>query len=149
MTLGERIRYIRQHEKIDMTLEEFGARICLKKSSLSQVENGSNAATDRVIKLICTEFNVSEEWLRYEKGEPFLISNNDLIEQLAASYKLDAFGKSFIREFLELNDPKKAIIEEFIMKVCAAQKSNSYEIFNNTNPLSIVASPKAEYKTKK
>lgn len=69
MTQGERIRAIRNH--FDLTLEKFGERIGMKKSSLSQLENGVNSLTEQTLKSICREFNVNETWLRTGNGEMF------------------------------------------------------------------------------
>lgn len=71
LTQGERVRYIRKHENVNLTLEKFGERIGLKKSSLSQIENNVNSLTDSNIKAICREFRVNESWLRYGEGDPF------------------------------------------------------------------------------
>ena len=40
MTQGERVRNVRK--ELGLTLEKFGKRIGLKKSGLSQIENGIN-----------------------------------------------------------------------------------------------------------
>ena len=51
MTRGERVRMARK--TLGLTLEKFGAKIGLKKSSLSQVETGVNDLTESNIKAIC------------------------------------------------------------------------------------------------
>ncbi len=66
MTRGERVRMARK--SLGLTLEKFGAKIGLRKSSLSQVENGINELTESNIKAICREFNVNEDWLRTGSG---------------------------------------------------------------------------------
>ena len=68
--MKDRIKYLRK-DLLKMTLEQFGAKIGMKKNSLSQVENGINSVTDQVVLAICREFNVSEAWLRTGEGEPF------------------------------------------------------------------------------
>lgn len=68
-TQGERIRAVRK--ELGLTLEKFGDKIGLKKNSISQIENGKNSVTDQVIRSICREFNVNEEWLRTGQGEMF------------------------------------------------------------------------------
>lgn len=69
-TQGERIKQIRK--EYHLTLEKFGERIGLKKSSLSQIENGINALTDTAAKLICREYNVNPYWLETGNGEMFI-----------------------------------------------------------------------------
>lgn len=71
MTQGERIKYLRK-EVLHFTLEQFGEHIGIKKSAMSQIENGKNNLTDQVFKSICREFNVNPDWLRDEQGPVLL-----------------------------------------------------------------------------
>jgi transcriptional regulator with XRE-family HTH domain len=68
MTQGERVKAVRK--SLGLTLENFGAKIGLKKSGLSLIENGRNELTDGNAKAICREFNVNEDWLRTGAGGP-------------------------------------------------------------------------------
>lgn len=88
MTIGERIKAVRTDKKL--TLEKFGEKIGIKKSSLSQIENGKVNVTDRVIKSICREFNVNEHWLLTGEGDMFLrLSRNDEIAAYVARVMKD------------------------------------------------------------
>lgn len=88
MTIGERIKAVRTDKKL--TLEKFGEKIGIKKSSLSQIENGKANVTDRVIKSICREFNVNEHWLLTGEGDMFLrLSRNDEIAAYVARIMKD------------------------------------------------------------
>lgn len=88
MTIGERIKTVRTDKKL--TLEKFGEKIGIKKSSLSQIENGKVNVTDRVIKSICREFNVNEHWLLTGEGDMFLrLSRNDEIAAYVARVMKD------------------------------------------------------------
>lgn len=69
MTQGERFRELRKALKL--TLDRFGERVGVKKSALSQIENGKSGVTDQMIKSICREFDVSETWIRTGEGEMF------------------------------------------------------------------------------
>lgn len=51
--------------------EDFGRQIGLTQTSLSMIERGVNNLTDKNIRLICSAFNVSEEWLRNGTGNMF------------------------------------------------------------------------------
>lgn len=79
MTQGERIKEIRK--SLGLTLEKFGQRIGLKKSSLSQLENNVNSVTEQNIKSICREFGVDYIWLTTGKGEMF-IEDDDFTEKI-------------------------------------------------------------------
>ena len=70
MELNDRIRHLRK-ELLNLTLDQFGERIGLKKSALSHLENGNVNITDQTRRSICREFNVNEEWLLTGEGEVF------------------------------------------------------------------------------
>ena len=69
-TANERIRYLRK-ELEKLTLEKFGERLGVGKSAISDIERGRNNPTDQMIRSICREFGVSEDWLRTGNGEPY------------------------------------------------------------------------------
>ena len=63
MTQGERVRMIRKHPNVNLTLEKFGEKLGIKKSALSLIENGKNNLTEQMAKSICREFRVNYFWL--------------------------------------------------------------------------------------
>lgn len=67
MTEGDRIKAVRLSEGLSQ--EKFGARIKISGASVSLLESGRNNASEQTRSLICTEFNVNEQWLRTGKGE--------------------------------------------------------------------------------
>ena len=67
--MNERIKELRK--ALGLTLEEFGAKIGMGKSSVSKIEKGLNGTTDQTIRSICREFKVSEDWLRTGEGDMF------------------------------------------------------------------------------
>lgn len=73
--MNERIKQLRK--ELGLTLEKFGERIGLRKSSLSQIENGVNGVTEQLIKSICREFNVREEWLRTGEEPKYVQMSRD------------------------------------------------------------------------
>lgn len=79
--MNARIRELRKF--LNLTLIEFGDQIGLSHSGLSDIENGKYNINERIVKLICTQFNVNEEWLRYGKGEMFN-KNNDYLKFINA-----------------------------------------------------------------
>lgn len=91
-----------------MSQEEFGGKLGLSKSNISNIEVGRIELTDRNIHSICEKFNVSEEWLRYGQGEIF----KDLsVEEEIAEFigrvlkdKEDTFKKRYIEMLSKLDD---------------------------------------------
>ena len=64
--MNERIKLIRKKAKLNQ--EEFGSRLEITKSSVSRIEAGINNPSDQTIKLICSEFDINEDWLRTGNG---------------------------------------------------------------------------------
>ena len=65
-TINERVKEVR--ERLNLSQEEFGNRIGLSKSSISNIENGTRNVNSKHVKLIGTIFNINEAWLM--TGEP-------------------------------------------------------------------------------
>lgn len=123
MTQGERVRFIRKHKNVNLTLEKFGERIGLRKSSLSQIENDINALTDSNIKAICREFDVNENWLRTGEG--------DMFEQMTEQQKILKYTalllndkdsiianaiQTLIVTYEQLDDVSKATLEKIALQ---------------------------------
>lgn len=64
--INTRIYKIRKEKKL--TQKDFGERIGMKANSISDIEKGKNSVTEYVIKLVCSEFSVNENWLRTGAG---------------------------------------------------------------------------------
>jgi transcriptional regulator with XRE-family HTH domain len=62
---NQRVKELRT--KLKLSQEEFGNAIGLSKSGVSNIENGTRAVRNNHIRLIHSEFGVSEEWLRTGK----------------------------------------------------------------------------------
>ena len=67
MTQGERVKEVRKFRK--MSMEQFGERLGVQKSAISKIEKGDRGLTEQMLKAICREFNVNEEWLRTGDGD--------------------------------------------------------------------------------
>ena len=70
MTQGERVKAVRK--ALGLTLDKFGAKLGVGKSSISAIETGVNNLTDQMAKAICREFAVNYAWLTDELGEMFI-----------------------------------------------------------------------------
>lgn len=80
MTQGERVKKIRK--SLDLTLEKFGEKLGVTKTTVSRIENGINNLTDQMTKSICREFGVDYIWLTAGEGEMFVNSDDDFIEKI-------------------------------------------------------------------
>lgn len=73
--MKDRIKKIRK--ELEITQQEFANKLGVKRNNIAGYEIGSRSPSDAVISLICREFNVNEEWLRYGNGEMFQSLSKD------------------------------------------------------------------------
>lgn len=66
MTQSERVKKIRK--TLDLTMEKFGIRLGVGKTAISGIETGRRNLTEQMIKSICREYKVNEDWLRTGAG---------------------------------------------------------------------------------
>jgi transcriptional regulator with XRE-family HTH domain len=117
--INNRIREVRKNKQINMTQQEFGKRIGIKSNSLSQIENGVNNATELIIKAICREFNVNENWLKYGEGDMFITLTHDEEVAMYVQDMLDdtddeisEFIKDFIVVYQKQDDASKQVLRK-------------------------------------
>ncbi|MCI8668533.1 MAG: helix-turn-helix transcriptional regulator [Lachnospiraceae bacterium] len=98
--MKDRIKTIRKNNK--MTQVEFGNKIGVKGNTITGYETGLRTPSDAVIFSICREFNISEDWLRYGKGE--MINENEQIslDDFAKSHNMTDIDKEIIMCYLSI-----------------------------------------------
>lgn len=67
--MNERVKELRIF--LGLSGEKFGEKLGITRGAVSNIENGSRNVTEQIIKSICREFGVNEEWLRHGTGEMF------------------------------------------------------------------------------
>ena len=115
--MNERLKQLRKALKLNQV--DFGAKLSLTGSAISRYESGVNAMADNIVLLICREFDVNEEWLRYGTGSMFSQKNMDLIVQLSDKYDLGLYGRQLLETYLELSDSDKRAVERFVANLTA------------------------------
>lgn len=110
--MDNRVRQLRQF--LDISQEEFGKRIGITKSSVSNFEKGTRNMSEQTIKSICREFNVSYAWLKEGLGDMFTDLPETILDQLVEEYHLDDFDKELIKKYLDLTDSEREVIKKYI-----------------------------------
>jgi Predicted transcriptional regulators len=121
MSQRERVKEIRK--TLNLTLDKFGERIGLKKSSLSAIENGRNSLTEQTARAICREFNVNPAWLSDGDGEMFLETDNAIIatiDRIMASE--NEFHKNLFKGLSKLSEADLLALERIIDKFLDTKK---------------------------
>lgn len=125
------IRLKELRKKLNLTMEKFGEKIGIKKNTVSQLESGKNNITESTIKLICSTFNVNEDWLRTGEGEMFKQCSRKeelgcAIEKLLSDEK-NSFKLKLISTLLCLNEFEWEVLEKIALKIVDNENAFSDE----------------------
>ncbi|KEI12764.1 helix-turn-helix transcriptional regulator [Clostridium novyi] len=113
--MRNRLKALRK--ELGLKQEAFAKRIDLNRSSLSNIETGNVNLTERNIKKICKEFNVSEKWLKTGDGEMFNTVQEDkelldfVINIMADK---DEFIKKTFLTLARLDESEWAVVKKII-----------------------------------
>ena len=110
--MKNRIKEIRTMNK--MTQVEFGDKIGVKGNTITNYENGLRNPSESVIKSICREFGINEEWLRYGTGEMKKPINTDYEVITTLIGETDSKAKQAIIDYWKLSDSDKELFWNFI-----------------------------------
>ena len=120
MTINERIRALRK-EHLGLTLEEFGSRIGVGRSAISNIESGARGLTNQMFNSICREFSVNPDWLRDGSGEPFLRrSRDEEIEAFFHNIQMEdsnSFKKRFVSMLSRLDEAGWILLEKMALEL--------------------------------
>ena len=123
MTQGERVNEVRK--KSQLTMDQFGERLGVTKTAISYVVNGKRNLTEQMLKSICREFSVDEEWLRTGDGDmPQKFSEEEEIAALVGDVLEDGKSNPFygiileiIRTYNELSPASQSVLREASQKL--------------------------------
>ena len=116
MEMHERIRKLRK-EHLGMSQTEFGKRLGVSRSVINNIELDVLARPDQklsLIKLMCNEFGVSEEWLLNGNGPMFVEPDTFSLDQFVKDHGGTELELEIIKTYLEI-DPeiRRKFVEHF------------------------------------
>ncbi len=113
--MNERLKSIRK--SLSMTQKDFGAELGVSRDTYASYESGRVIPNNTFIQLMCSKFNVNEEWLRTGDGEMFIKTKRTTLDELTASYNLNDKEKAIIQAFLDLSPHGRAGVLEYVDKL--------------------------------
>lgn len=116
MTINDRIKQVRK--TLMLTQIAFGEKICLSQGRLTAVEANKGNVTERTIKLVCSEFNVSEHWLRTGEGDMFNPPDS-IVESLVSKFDFPAIVAQMLRAYEGLDQEQQAAVLHYARRVIA------------------------------
>ena len=123
MTQGECVKKLRK--TLSLTLEKFGARIGVGKSTISDIENNRRSLTEHMAKSICREFGVNYTWLTSGEGEMFIDNDDEFmarIDRIMAGE--DEARKNLFKLMLELDDEDITALHNLMKKAIHFSKEH-------------------------
>lgn len=117
--MNERLKELRK--SLNLTQQAFADRIGIARGNIGAYEVGKNAPSDAVISLICKEFNVNEEWMRYGTGDMFVhLNRQQKIAQFSADLfrsEEESFKSRLIMALAELDEEDWVVLEKIAKKI--------------------------------
>ncbi|MDR0668977.1 MAG: helix-turn-helix domain-containing protein [Treponema sp.] len=100
-SVNQRIKQVRQALKLSQV--QFSRVISLSSGYLAGVEVEKRKVNERLIKLICSSFNVNEKWLKSGEGEIFNRNPDESFTKLISLFKeLDPKYQAYILKEINL-----------------------------------------------
>ena len=119
MSINERIKAVRKYTGLSQT--DFAERLGTTRGVITNLEFEKTTPNDPFIKLICREFNVSEDWLRTGDGEMMqkLTRNQEIAEFMGRLMNEpdDAPRKRFVSIVSKLTVEEWQLLDEIAKKM--------------------------------
>lgn len=119
MHIGSRIKQHRN--QLGLNQAEYAEKLGLKQGIISAMEKGTRNVSDRTIRIICSEFNVSERWLRTGEGEPFVtLSRKDEVTayvEKVLKNEPESFRSRLISALCRLNESEWDVLEKIALQM--------------------------------
>lgn len=128
MEIYERIRELRK-KHLKMSMEVFGKRLGVSRDTINNIELNRLARPEQkmsLYKLICSEFNVSEEWLLNGTGEMFASNEAEygaLIDQIMTGE--NEFAKNIFKTFSLFDEEDWEALHSMIEKYNSVSEESS------------------------
>lgn len=130
MTLGERVRRIRTELPGKVTQTEFAEMLGVSRGEIANIEGDvlkKPSGKMPLLLLICTKFNVREDWLLNEDGpmqHPEPETDTDIINDLLADTDdpVAAGIKAIYKVYKELPPEDQEVLRRFIKSILDGRK---------------------------
>jgi len=107
----DNLKILRKTLKINQT--DFAQKLGITQTAYSMIENGKNPLSSRYIKMICSTYNVSEDWLRTGQGDMF-------------------FSFPYEREFIEIFSNLAPATQNFLLLMAKELLNTQENLLNHS-----------------
>lgn len=123
--MKDRIKKLRK--ELDFTQQEFANRLGITRNTVATYETGKSNPSDAAVILICREFNVSENWLRYGTGEMFKKETTLSLDDYATAHHLTDIEVKIMRLYMELDETTRKKLLDMLKKAFAPEEGSAYD----------------------
>ena len=115
MTVNERIRELRK-KYLHMNQTIFAQKIGMKQTSISSLEKPGAAVTKQTLRLICSVFNVNEEWILNGTEPMFVQPETFSLDKFATEHHMSDRELRILKLYLELDPQVRNDAIDYFMK---------------------------------
>lgn len=123
MELYERVKILRK-EHLGLSQTAFGERLGVTRDVVNNIENNRLAKPEQktsLVKLMCREFGVNEEWLMNGTGEMFVeLTKDEQLAEFFADVQIageNDFRNRFVSVLAELDPEDWKLVEKIVLKL--------------------------------
>lgn len=117
--IGQRVVLLRK--KLEMTQEELGQALSMKKSGMSKIESGENTLTEKNQEILHQRFGVNKSWLVTGEGDMFIQSAAPDMATIAPVLRslgnINPKDLQIIEAYLKLEDRHREAFRELFSKL--------------------------------
>ena len=135
MEVYERIKMLRK-KHLKLTQEDFGSRLGVSRDTIGNIELNRLARPDQklsLIKLICKEFSVNEDWLLNGNDPMFVEPDTFSLDEYARQKGATDLELQIVKLYFDLDaDTRKMLVSHFRSGLAAAVNENPALIVPDT-----------------
>lgn len=124
--ISNRLRKLRN--ELNLSQQAFGQSLGVSRDVISNIEQGRVELRDHIVKLICSEFNVNEEWLRDGKGEMFNPEERFSLDKFAKQRQISELELDILKAYFELDpETRQHLLKHFKERFTSSNTSKKVE----------------------
>lgn len=107
-----RVKEIRK--ALNLSQEQFGEKLGVRKSTISRIESGVHGLTEQMTKLICKTFKVDYFWLTEGADvDMFIAFPETVIDEVVEEFDLNKDDRALIETYLEASHEQRKAVQDF------------------------------------
>lgn len=131
----ERIKELRKNH-LHLSQTDFGERLGVSRSVINNIERNVLARPDQklsLIKLICKEFDVNEDWILNGNGPMFIEPDSFSLDKFAEQHGATDLELRILKMYFELDPEVRRILVEHFKKgfIAAVEKKKAMDQYDS------------------